>query len=597
MNRFKNLLAPLAWIFSSIYILFLYRVIPFISLPSSAINTWAIGFARSIANGPWFSIYASNIGYPRPAGVSFGLPGILPTAWLIKLGVAGVDAYIIVFATFLILGFIGSARLARHLGLQAPYHILAGLVWMTLPILWRHTYFSYLSIGFMLLPIYAGVYFWIQTKLESGVKPAIIGALVYNFALTFALFMDGYSFIFMLSVHVILGAASMVNASQARRRATLIGEIVLVIGLFIAVRLYTGFFGQSGVYAATIEFIRGFGLDLSFLVFPTQGLYWFFDALKLSVPRNYTMFFGDDSVWLMSYITPLLLFSVAGVLITKLNKKQALPYLIILLIGFYLSLGPSLKINSVKPANYASIPHIDQGQSMEAKYAIMPTGSQILYEIAPPLRVMRASYRWLVLAGFGAWALWSSIGAASTQRGKRVWVVCSIAMLVVTSPNIKQHYLEGVANREYVASFEGELFPTFQNHIQPGEVAVFYPIGNDFLINEIAAAGNFSTYNIGGDKNFAAAQTYWPTQFAPLVRSIEQDPVMALNALFEQRLADVVVVPFFNLFQSSFKEAPYSANLTPENNPELMEQFKDVLTSPDFDTTVTDLAIFIRPAR
>lgn len=596
MDALKRSVYPLAFTISFFYLMFLYSVIPFVSIPNTAISIWAIGFARSIANSPWFSTHALNLGYPHPAGIAFGLPAVLPTSWLIKIGLAGVDAYSIIFSVFLLIGLLGSKGFASHIGLRSPYNWLSAMVWMTLPILWLHTNFSYLSIGFMLIPTYTYILELARKKFSEGLPPAIIASFIAISTVTFTLFMDGYSFVFTFAIQVILGAFNMRAPSQKDRKASLIFEIILMVGLIVATTLYTLYFGVSINFHATIDFIRGYGIDLAFLALPTQGIYWFFDALHLSVHRDPSMFFGDDSVWKYTYITPFLLLSFITLIRSKVGINKVIPFLMIFIIGFYMAIGPSIKINSLKPVDYDPSVQLDQGNAMEEEYALFPTGSALIYKLIPQFRVLRATYRWLVLAGLGAWVVLTMSAAALNEKRLRIWSIACVVLILITAPRIKQHTLSTMANRNYVASFERLLFPTFNEHIQPGEIAIFYPAYNDFLINEIASAGNFITYNIGGDKNFSAAAINWPSDLFTLMDTLESDPVDNLNEIFDQVQVDVFVVPFFDLFRSSFIENPFYENLTPEKNPQTMELFKDVLNDPNFETTVTDLAIFIRRA-
>src|SRR3546814_110138 len=102
-----------------------------------------------------------------------------------------------------------------------------------------------------------------------------------------------------------------------------------IASFLFAYVLFSTYIGQSSFSPQPIDAFRGWGLDLSFLAIPTQGILWLPDLLGLSLERSNELYFGDSSVWKTTYALPILLFGLAGWWYSKRTIKISSGILIV----------------------------------------------------------------------------------------------------------------------------------------------------------------------------------------------------------------------------------------------------------------------------
>lgn len=96
-------------------------------------------------------------------------------------------------------------------------------------------------------------------------------------------------------------------------------------------------------------------------------------------------------------------------------------------------------------------------------------------------------------------------------------------------------------------------FPLRQK-INGAKKVAFIPWGNDFLVNYLASIGDFRTFNIGGDKNLAEAQRFWPTGIQSFNDGVlNADKIPALTKMLLDNSVDVVVIPYVHLLWSAHR--------------------------------------------
>ena len=515
-------------------VLALHGAVPFLAVPAFGQALWTSGFAQSFVNAT--AIYATNFGAPSPAPIAFGLAGAVPSAAFIALGLHPVDAYAAMTALWLGVAFFGARALARTLGLRAPLDLAAAMLWLMLPIVWAHGEYSMLSLGFALLPLY---YWRALAVLQPGAGAG--EAALYVLACVVAVFMDGYTFVMFVAAASLLGACQFAASAQQRRALLGFALPVHVLGVGAAYGLYTAYVGGAGYQPAGLDVFRAWGADVAFLVRPTEGVHWLPDLLGASVPRSEEEFFGDWSVWCTTFALPLL--ATAAVAWWRSRRfALATSGALILLLGLYLALGPSLKIQATKPAGEAL------GRAMPARFASVPTGSAWLSSSVPGLRDMRAAYRWLGLASLGAWLLlllW-----LADARGKEAAAAAALAgaVLVLNMPHAVQKWRGDAAKREMFLRIDAELLRDLAQTLKPRERVAFLPYRNDLLANYLAARLELVAYNIGGDKNLEAARRHWPETLRQLRRGVlEEGFAEQVLLLLARREADAVVLPYLDL--------------------------------------------------
>lgn len=539
-------------------VLVIQGAIPFVLAPTLGQAVWTTGFSHSFANDGWFRIYAHNIGAPEPAPIAFGLAGAWPAAILIRLGLHAADAYTAMAALWLTVTYVSAYAISRHFSVARYSAILAAFGWGTMPVIWAHAGYSMLSLGIGLLSFY----FLVVIKAMYGLRATGVGTgwwLCYPFACVISVFMDGYSFMMFAVGSSILIAILWVACGDKRLRIRWALTLfpLHVVSFALAYGLYAAYVGQSSFEAHSLSFFRGWGVDLAFLAIPTRGMHWLPDLLGWSVPRSEQMYWGDASVWITSFALPLILGTFwAFWALRRTGQDRAWVWAtgFVALFGFYMALGPSLKINTIKP------PEAVGERLMEAKYAIAPTGSALLSEALPGFKVMRASYRWGALGVFGSWLLivlaLSKSKESQTTMGALV-ILTIVVLLNLPDPIAKWKSHEW--NRAMFLQLDRDVLEPLKAGLAGGEMVAFLPWRNDFLVNYLASRLEIKTYNIGGDKNLQMARENWPI-------TMREFPMAAVDARFSERIlrlfaeedVDAVVLPYIDMLWAAHQWPPTS---------------------------------------
>ncbi len=540
------ILAPMA----VLVVLFVNGAVPFLMLPTLGISVWSMGFSQSFANGPLLDFYAHDFGIPKPAAMAFGLAGAWPASLLIRLGLSPADAYTGVAALWLGLAMCSAYQIVRRFGATRSIALLGAVAWMIMPIIWAHAGYAMLSLGIALLSFYflaAFRVFLIESE-SMRVPPAAIAT--YFSAAIVSVFMDGYSFMMFASGSSIVLLYSYVTRPEIRSALVKIAIPAHVASFGLAYGLFSAYIGKSNFEAHSIDHFRGWGLDLSFIVVPTKKVLWLPDLLGLSLKRTDERYFGDASVWATTFSLPVLLLGLLAWWRARQHLKLATGVVFIALFGFYMALGPSLKINSTKPESLQRSHPRQESALMPPEYAVAPTGNAWISENLPGFNVMRASYRWAALGIFGLWLLVMIWVARTDGENRRMWIVGLAALILLSLPDFQGKWKGGREARDMFGQIELDLVAELRQHMQPGETVAFVPWGNDFLANYLAPRIGFRTFNIGGDKNLFTAQSNWPSGMLQAGWDLDTDKALATVLMLIDRSADVLILPYFHMLWS-----------------------------------------------
>ncbi|TPM49919.1 hypothetical protein FJ951_10415 [Mesorhizobium sp. B2-2-3] len=547
--------------------------LPGLMVPTTGQAVWTLGFAQSFANG--FSIYATNFGMPDPAAISFGLAAALPTAFFLKIGVPPADAYSLAFAMWLTVAFYGAYRFVRLIGAKRGISLLCALLWLTLPVIWQHAEYSMVSLGMALLPFY----FYAALRLVRYRRDLPSSILFFAAALS-AVFMDGYSFMmFATGTAVLLSAEFALNPTD-RRELLYRCTPTIALSFAISYLLYVSYIGKASFERDDLSLFRAFGSNIEFFFVPAKGIVWIADLLGFGAARLENNYFGDRSVFSDSFALMLIVAGIYSAMTKSFDARLKVAFLLVGLCGFYMALGPSFKLNVMKPDGADSM-------LMPLQYAPWRTGTEFLSIYLPGFNNMRASYRWVALGLFGSWALLAlHVASHRVQSGITIAIILAgIAFNVPTRAII----VANAHSRQEIAAIDSyveSLKPIFR----PAEKVAFLPFRNDFFVNYMASRLDVNAYNIGGDKNLTTAMQGWPdTMLAFEIGKTGPDFGRKVLWLLTQKDADVVAIPYIDLLWAAH-EWPHAEEYFDEMQPYIDE----LRSSGMVDLTRADNFSFIR---
>ena len=324
--------------------LFFHGAVPFLMTPTLGQAVWTSGFAKSFTNGHIYSIFAHDFGLPTPAAIAFGLAGALPASWLIRLGLHPSDAYAGMVALWLMLAFCSAYLISRTFGASRSVSILGAMTWMSMPTIWAHAGYSMLSLGIALLPFY----FLVALNLfqHSPLSDPKSSVFLHLIAALVSVFMDGYTFVMFALGSTILACYFLFTDISNRRYLITIAFPIHISSLYFAYLAYTIYLGKGQFETSPMDFFRGWGLDLSFIAVPRKGFHWFLDFLGVSIPRTDAVYFGDASVWRTTFSLPIILAGLFAWWRIRGKRSVATGFLAVATIGFFMALGPTLKVNA-----------------------------------------------------------------------------------------------------------------------------------------------------------------------------------------------------------------------------------------------------------
>lgn len=523
-----------------LWTLFVNGAIPFLTTPTLGQAASMMGYAQAFANQHWYSLHGHAFGYPVPTALATGLPLAWVAGWPIRLGAGAADAYSLAVAFWLTVGYAGAYRLTRKLGARECVAALSATAWMSLPMVWAHQGYSSLGLGLGMLPLYVSSSLAI---LDTGVLPvpARLRRVAWFFALcTVAIFMDGYSFMMFVTAASILFGFRMMQDDGSRARLIGFAAPVYAAGFIAAFLAYTCYVGRTGFEPSSLDFFRGWALDLAFVGVPPDGEFWLWDLLGWARFRSDALYFGDASVWTTTFALPLAAAGFYCMISMRGRPARTWAWLVIALFGLYMALGPTVKIDSVKPDGVA-------GPLMSAHQGLMPTGSAFLSEHVPGLKSMRAPYRWEALFLLGMWGLVAMRAASSTRP--RMWQWCALYLVLIASgaPHPLALWGDDRAFHRDFSTIDRDVVQPLAARVPPGSRVFFVPYTNDVMANYLSPRLHVVSYNVGGDKQLEITHGAWPPRLRQFeINRFDGADVSRIRSALLEGDVDVVIVPYFN---------------------------------------------------
>lgn len=567
-------------LFSLICVIF--SAIPFYTNPSILVGSWITAFGESIFNFFPPSLSSSNFGYPGKIPMVFGLTSAIPGGILVHAGMSPANAFTLTFTIWLFIAFWGAWKLCILLGVRPWPALLAAFLWFCLPCLRGLSQLSMLGIGASLLPFYFYMTLYVYRQVVftyEGCAKSCLLFVLYSFIMLIAVLTDGYSFFMYVSGSTLLLVYLLAREKEYRKGILCRMLPLQLLSILVAVCVYKCYMGDLTMPPSPIETFRAHGLDLYSLFFIRKGVCFFADLAGANL-QDTRVYFGDGSELYMFWGIPL--FILVAIASAILYKKHVLlfPFCILLfLFSLYFALGPSLKINA-----YIEDPgQIKSLNSMEKKYAPVPTGNAVIYKNIPGFKNTRVTARWAVLAFFSLWLVVVLGLKALPTRTKAFYaftiflVVCSILYL----PPIMSTLQNGKIKRQYDFFIEENFTKPLAEDLYKDDLVAFLPFGNDFVANIVSSRLNIKTYNTGQDKAMYYALQNWPYDFPYLdVGYLAHYPSMKNFApligdfLLEDKRR-VVLLPLLNTDWKSFDDYIRAAKKVTIDTRE--EQFEELL--------------------
>lgn len=539
-------------VLAAIFLLFLHGTIPFVTLPTLGQAVWTSGFAQSFANGPWYNIFAHDFGIPQPAAIAFGFSGAWLESLFIRIGLHPSDAYSCMVTFWLMVAFFAAIKTSEMFGVYRSLAICSGLVWMSMPIIWAHAGYSMLSLGIALLSFYFYSALMLIKVADGSNNKRMLSATIYLFSAVVSIFMDGYTFMMFATGASILFAFTFVCLPKIRKNLLFIIFPIHIVSFVSAYLLFCLYIGRSNFESHPMDFFRGWGLDLSFIALSTKGMLWLPDLLGLSIPRTDNVYFGDFSVWTTTFSLPVILVGLVAWWLVRKKNNLSTGLLLVAVLGFYMALGPSLKINSMKPVQMQMNLPGQQSAVMPAELAVAPTGNAWISENLPGFNVMRASYRWSALGIFAFWMLIILWVARINKKHQVIGGFVLFSLFLLNLPHLSTQWRDGIIARKMLHQIDDDLVSDLKKKIKNHERVAFIPWGNDFITNYLSSRGGFRTFNVGGDKNLAEAKNHWPTNMQLFDDGVlNEEKIPALVKLLLNDPVDVIVIPYFNMLWSA----------------------------------------------
>ena len=536
-----------------------------------------------------------NFAFPGGAPETFGLPISILASYLGPGDAVSLSGVLLVYGALLLVAYVGAILLFRRITGNAWVALLGAMLFLGASVVGKFIAYGPLGAGLYLIPFYLLVDLCFLDSLSraSRWKSACWFAAVLAVRY-FAIFLDGYSFLF--SCILSLACLFLIPLLDKRYRTAILASGAYAGACAIAVLAYRAYFPSDAMGATPLAGFRAQGVDVASLVLPqSESVYhrWFGFGGNVDQLVTYSDAFSYNGNFLgYAWI-------VAAVVIACFMRRRmqpglrnvVLPILLVGLGALVLSLGPSLKYKSFRdtPATSVGASHY----SMPASAAVADLPTAWAYQL-PGIKSARGLVRWLVLVQL-ALALSIVLAVVLLLEHKRpgwAMLLAGLALLELVPNPIR---LLDAGKTSYARAYT--LFydypASLKRHVKPGERVLFLELhdnagGNEYTVNTLCTQAALYCYNTGGDKNAVLAQRSWPPEIKD-ARTLRQTDI-AVRRIFDKHLADVIVVPFFDL-----RNAGYSEGLGAVDIDQVVARTRALAKQVDMHLVVGDRFAYLRP--
>ena len=547
-------------------------------IPSSGMQQFFLGLAHCYSeNLPLLRCDA--VAQPDGYTTVFGLPYVLPVAMLERMGVPLLHAGRIVEFAYLAIAFAGCLALFRSFGVRLFIAFTASFVFFASPIVFAQDGYGPLRLGFALLPFYGWIDLVIARQLASRKKEGLVlfcclALIALALVRSFALFMDGYSFVMglVLSAALLFPLIHQLTSRRNLFRIVLIGLLFLfsTLAAYIAYSSYVGGMVEGSVMP--IDFFRGQGVDLYALAVPSW-MQWFAEWFNIRHSLNGWMTYSDGPnvtyVYLGWSLILLLVFAIFTFFIGCVQREQKIQLGVLLLLfmgSLGLALGPSLKVADFRedppPGRFIEF----SDYLMPESQATLSLGTAWLYQKLPGIRNMRAVYRWMLLVKLSILLIAALMldRLMSQPRLQFVSILFLLVIVIELLPNIPHRIEYSQRQFNQYKAFERDILASFEDIDIKGSKVLLQPAiveegWNHFTANFICPVAQLRCFNLGGDKSLMQARLTWPLEVRELSRS--RWHIGNLQTLLLSGDVDEILIPLFSLRGAAYRWPPSPESL------------------------------------
>jgi hypothetical protein len=316
------------------------------------------------------------------------------------------------------------------------------------------------------------------------------------------------------------------------------------------------------------DFFRGQGIDLVAFFNRLDNLYYFSKIWHISITKPRLYYTDGESVFHVYLGLGLLL--VVPLFIVFWKKLLIINKLLLLsgIITFFLSLGPSLKINNHRNNSEIKTKNISfNDYLMPKEKAVLLLPYSMIYKVSP-FKYMRSVSRWLLLTIL---ALVISLMVLLTLlwnynvRGKVLSVLILIWIIIEYYPNYNEHLK--IINRytNEFNLFNSTALADFKNNIKTVDTVLFIQNGglkNEYFSTYLCSNVECKTYNVSGDKALLMAEKKWPKEVYNATLKPNKE---SLYKVLNSKYANVLVIPHFDMRWNSYFWPPQESTLIKYN--------------------------------
>lgn len=498
-----------------------------------------------------FRSYCDTVGAPVGRPLLTGLPQLY-LAWGVSY-LPGADpwrAHQVVNVLTTLVAFVGLYGLARRWQVPPGLAVVAPVVYLSSLSVLGLNGFAFTFAGFCLLPTYLLLFLLMLDAVER--RQAAPALLILLLLPTYALFVDGYSFVALVVASGVLGTA------WCLRRPGLVAGALAVggwaVGLASAYLLYAAYVppGAEDLQVGIGAF-RFLGLDVATLVVPQGNLWW---ASLSGAGVDLSSLWGDGSNTSANYIGLVFVALVVWLMLrgtARLPRRAAAEtraMAVLAVAALFLSFGPALKVFDVE------VP-VTPGWDVPEELVTLQLPTEWVYENVPGFDKMRATFRWFLVTRLAVVLLGLVAVGVLWRAGRRgLAVVLLTAAVLETTVHMPSTWAARERDAAHVVAVRSEVLPEAQQLLRSGEAVLALPPSNDFLAGVVAGSSDITTYNVGGDRNYRLAREAWPTSVQAAVSALgtaeQNDAICA--ALVDE--VDAVLLPAFSLYRNALTWPP-----------------------------------------